>query len=236
MQMFRAVISDMDGTLYDTERISHEGWVRACRELHCDVSREDLLSFRGRPRPVNAERFRSMKGNNGISYSSLREIHDRYFNEYLDQHGVPLKKGLFELFQALRDHGILIGIATGTDRATAESHWRKTGLLPYVEFSVCGMEGGRGKPEPDCYLNAVRRANEAILRRDPGARKLLPAECVVLEDAETGVLSAKAAGCAPIVIPDLTPPTERMREAAYAVVPDLIEAGKVIFRANASAD
>lgn len=226
--IFRAVIMDMDGTLFDTERISQNAWIRAAAETGCGVSREDLLSFRGRTREANAERFRSMKGTEGFDYYALRKIRDAYFAAYIREHGVPLKKGLFSLLNRLQDHGILIGIATGTARETAEKLWAQSGILPYIRFSVCGKEAGAGKPAPDCYQHAVGKAAAVLRRQAPAAPELTAGECAVLEDAETGVLSAAAAGCCPIVIPDLTPPTETMNKLAFAVCGDLDEAAGVI--------
>jgi beta-phosphoglucomutase-like phosphatase (HAD superfamily) len=226
--MFRAVIMDMDGTLFDTERISQEGWCRAAAETGCRVSREDLLSFRGRTREANAERFRSMKGAEGFDYYALRKIRDGYFAAYIREHGVPEKKGLFPLLNRLRERGILIGIATGTARETAEKLWAESGILPYIQFSVCGKEAGAGKPAPDCYQNAVKKGAEVSRRQYPSDPELTAGDCAVLEDAETGVLSAAAAGCRPIVIPDLTPPTDTMQKLAFAVCGDLNEATEVI--------
>lgn len=230
--MFKAVIMDMDGTLYDTERVSQMCWDRACREMHCDVSKEDLLSFRGRPVEANAVRFASMKGTNGIDYYDLRGLRTKYFREYLEKNGVPMKKGLFEFLNRMRDHGIVSGIATGTARDIAERYWADTCVTPYVQFSICGLEGGRGKPEPDCYATAAKEAAKVFARLHPEDAPLSPDDCAVVEDAEAGVISASKAGCHPIVIPDLTPPTELMRKLAYAVCGDLTEAADIILKGN----
>ncbi len=50
----------------------------------------------------------------------------------------------------------------------------------------------------------------------------LPASsCIVLEDSDNGIRAAHAAGVLPIMVPDLKPPAEDVKELAHKIFPDL---------------
>lgn len=66
-----------------------------------------------------------------------------------------------------------------------------------------------GKPAPDIYLAAAKE-----LGLDPG-------ECIALEDSPNGIRSAHAAGCKPVMIPDLSQPDEETKKLLYACCDDL---------------
>ena len=80
--MVKAVVFDMDGVMYDTERLSHKSWLEVCREMGCTIKEEDLLSFRGRPREMNEQQYAHFEGTNGVSYKVLRKGRDRRMQQY----------------------------------------------------------------------------------------------------------------------------------------------------------
>ena len=70
---------------------------------------------------------------------------------------------------------------------------------------------GKGKPEPDIYLTAAKHL------------ELFPDECIALEDAPAGILSAYRAGCHPVFIPDLDEGDIDTREIAEYIAGNLSE-------------
>ena len=60
--MIKAALFDMDGTMFDTERLSVEGWVWGAAQCGCGLTREQVLEFRGRPMKVNAAAFAGWYG------------------------------------------------------------------------------------------------------------------------------------------------------------------------------
>ena len=91
----------------------------------------------------------------------------------------------------------------------------RTGIDGYFDVLVSGDEVSRGKPDPDIFLLAAERLG------------LAPGDCYVLEDSPNGLLAARAAGCTPVMIPDLVPPTPELTEFA-SVYPDLTAFGNAV--------
>jgi HAD superfamily hydrolase (TIGR01509 family) len=138
-----------------------------------------------------------------------------YF-DLIETHGAPVKPGLAELIRFLDDRRIPKAVATSTATGLALHKLSRAGVLNHFEVVVGGDQVARGKPHPEIYLLAASRISQR------------PGDCVVLEDSEPGVLAAAAAGMKPILIPDMRPPSDRSRAAAFAVVPSLSEAVPVI--------
>ena len=81
---------------------------------------------------------------------------------------------------------------------------------------VSGTEIERGKPAPDIFLLAAKEIGIA------------PEECYVFEDSINGIRAGVAAGCRSYMIPDLTEPTDEMREICSGIYEDLDAAWQVI--------
>ena len=75
----------------------------------------------------------------------------------------------------------------------------------------------RGKPHPETFLKAAELLKVTIT-----------SNCWVLEDSYNGIRAAKAAGCLPIMVPDLLKATDEMRELCLAIASDLNEV-RVLF-------
>jgi HAD superfamily hydrolase (TIGR01509 family) len=117
--------------------------------------------------------------------------------------------GARELIGALRDHGVPIGLATNSGREFATRALRSAGVLDCFDAVVSAEEVAHPKPAPDVYLEAAARVGAAD-----------PASCVALEDSETGVAAARAAGMTVVGVPSF--PGLRL-DAANLVVPSLAD-------------
>src|SRR5204862_666624 len=93
---------------------------------------------------------------------------------------------------------------------------RAAKLASWVDHVTTGDQVVNEKPAPHIYTEAARRLGvEAV-------------NCVALEDSDAGVLSASAAGMITVMVPDLKAPSPQARDAAYCVMPSLVEAKRVI--------
>ena len=128
---------------------------------------------------------------------------------------LQLKPGAADLLPALKKAGYRLAVASSSPRDMVLTNLGRTGIDSYFDVVVCGDEVSRGKPDPDIFLLAAERLG------------LLPGDCYVLEDSPNGLLAARAAGCRPVMIPDLVPPAPEFAGFA-SVYPDLTAFGNAI--------
>lgn len=189
--MLQGVLFDMDGLMFDTERLGREGWRYAADQLGVDIPEEVIARMRG----TGVERCRKIFNRSipGGLYDAAHELRLTYAEEQIERHGVPVKPGLEELLEYLRQENIPAVLATSTGRERAERYLKMAGVREYFTAAAYGPEAARPKPAPDIFLAAASAIGAG------------PARCVVLEDSPNGLRAAKAAGCRAIVVPDLTP-------------------------------
>ena len=191
-EMIRGILFDMDGLMFDTEAIGLKGWKKAGEELGIRITDEMVASLRGLGNRERRARFGEMTGRPEL-FDAAQKIRIEYSDSWIREKGVPVKPGLTELLEYLKDKEIPAALATSTEREKAGWYLRLAGVEQYFQASVCGVEAGPSKPAPDVFLKAAAKLG-------------LPAEeCMVLEDSENGLRAAKAAGCTAVVVPDLSP-------------------------------
>lgn len=181
----------MDGLMFDTERIGLQEWLEAGRQLDLPVTEELVAQFRGTGIARCREIFNSRIP--GEFYDRARTIRHDFADIYIRENGLPVKPGLYELLNWLRERKIPAALATSTGREKALAYLKEAGVSEYFTALVFGTEVPNPKPAPDIFLAAAKQLGAA------------PGRCVVLEDSPNGLRAAKAAGCFAIVVPDLTP-------------------------------
>ena len=213
--MIKGIVFDMDGLMFDTERLAVEGWVFAGKQMGLDIAEDIVIRTLG----LNIEdtkRILSSCLGEAFDFSAARKIRVDYVTSYIDDNGIPIKAGLMELLEYLYSNHFKVTIATSTERERAQYYISKAGISKYFDKIVCGDMIKRGKPEPDIYL----RASEAI-----GVDAY---ECLALEDSPLGILSAYRAGMRPVMIPDLLQPNEETNSLLYAKVPSLLDVKELL--------
>lgn len=95
--MIRGVIFDMDGTLFDTERLYTIAWKQVGEEMGYSITTELLNQCRGKTAAIIRGIFEDTFGKE-FRYEEARQRKDEIFMEMLARDGVPKKKGLMELF------------------------------------------------------------------------------------------------------------------------------------------
>lgn len=206
--MVKGVLFDMDGLMFDTERLDMEAWRHAGRTLGFAVDENVLLALRGTSGPSAREKLRQAFGPE-FNYDETRRARLEYSDAWIEAHGMPVKPGLYTLLEELKKRRIPAALATSTSRETAMRYLRTAQVDGFFKAAVCGGEVAHTKPAPDVFCAAAR-----LLGLDP-------AECMVLEDSPNGIRAARAAGCIPVMVPDLTRPDETLRALCAAVVPTL---------------
>lgn len=208
--MIKGIVFDMDGLMFDTERIAMDGWDYAASMMGVVIPREIQIKVLGLTEESSKQLFEEYLGKD-FDFYKAKDLRISYAYSYIEKNGVPLKKGLIELLDYLKANNYTIAVATSTEKEKAEYLIKKAGVYEYFNAVICGNMIKNGKPEPDIYL----KASELI--------GIHPSECLALEDSINGILSADRAGLKPVMIPDIVQPNEEIKKHIYALLPSLLE-------------
>ena len=212
--MVTAVIFDMDGLMFDTERLARDAWRRAMADYGYALPDHVFLRGVGRTLPETCAVFVEALGA-GLPIDDVAEAKERYMREML-RSGPPFKPGLSTLLHGLAELALALAVASSTARTEVERRLVQVSVRHYFTAVVGGDEVATGKPSPDLFLLAAERLG------------VLPESCVVLEDSGPGVVAATAAGMTAVLVPDLVEPSPEVHALAAAVVPSLAEVEAVI--------
>lgn len=206
--MVSGIIFDMDGILIDSERQSNEGWLWAAGQLGVDMPMWLIDSFKGAPAELCCKFFDDYyKG--VIDYWEAKELRTQHVYKIRETEGIPVKKGVKDIFEYIRNNGLKCSVATSTRRESAEKTLHEIGVWDYLDAVVYGDEVEHGKPEPDIFLRAAK------------AIGVNPSEAVVVEDSINGIKAGYAAGMRVVHIPDTIAIDDDIRKLTYMVCDDL---------------
>ncbi len=205
-----AVIFDMDGLLFDTERVALETYREAAAGLAIAAATDDLfITFVGK----NWKLTRSLMAE-ALGPADTERMLEKWppiFRARVDSLGVPQKPGADAILQFVSQRGIPMALATSAGGPKARRQLEGAGLIDHFSAIASGDEVAHGKPAPDLYLLAADRL------------RVTPEACIALEDSEAGVEAASAAGMRVIMVPDLQQPSERIRAMTTRVSLSLID-------------
>lgn len=206
--MVSGIIFDMDGVLIDSERQSNEGWLWAAGQLGVDMPMWLIDSFKGAPAELCCKFFDDYyKG--VIDYWEAKELRTQHVYKIRETEGIPVKKGVKDIFEYIRNYGLKCAVATSTRRESAEKTLHEIGVWDYLDAVVYGDEVEHGKPEPDIFLRAAK------------AIGVNPSEAVVVEDSINGIKAGYAADMRVVHIPDTIAIDDDIRKLTYMVCDDL---------------
>lgn len=206
--MVSGIIFDMDGVLIDSERQSNEGWIWAAGQLGVDMPMWLIDSFKGAPAELCCKFFDDYyKG--VIDYWEAKELRTQHVYKIRETEGIPVKKGVKDIFEYIRNNGLKCAVATSTRRESAEKTLHEIGVWDYLDAVVYGDEVEHGKPEPDIFLRAAK------------AIGVNPSEAVVVEDSINGIKAGYAADMRVVHIPDTIAIDDDIRKLTYMVCADL---------------
>lgn len=203
--MLRGVVFDMDGVVIDSHPLHKRAWKSFFDQVGCQVTDSELeFILDGRKREEILCHFlgrltRQQIANYGAQKDQkLRELHD----------GIHALRGVAEFLKDLSRLRIRIALATSASRGRAKGTLEELGFARYFDEVVTGDEVVAGKPDPSIYRLVAQRLDE-----DP--RNLL-----AVEDAVSGVKSARAAGMRCLGIASASRAHHLLDAGADLVIPD----------------
>ena len=205
----KGAIFDMDGLLFDTEKVFQETWQELAHEngvvLAGDFARE-ISGSSGEHMCKVVEKFFCVSDGSLLSEECMERVRKKLTEN------VPKKPGADEILQYFQREGIIIAVASSSPRTQIESNLKKAEVGKYIDIVVSGKEVAHGKPSPDIFLETVKQIG------------CTPQECYVFEDSENGIKAGFAAGCRTIMVPDLFEPSDTVRSKCTGVYSSLGEA------------
>jgi HAD superfamily hydrolase (TIGR01509 family) len=195
--MIKAVVFDMDGVIFDSEKLYRKHWMITGAEYQIpeDEMRELCNLIAGATKARNEKLMKSRFGED-FDYETFRGKTMGRMDEDIRENGLDLKPGVLELFRYLKEHDYQIALATSTQRERAERNLRNAGIFDDFDEIIYGDMVSNGKPAPDIYLKACE------------ALGVEPEEAIGVEDSLNGVRSSAAAGLYTIMVVDLIQPTK----------------------------
>ncbi len=209
----KAIIFDMDGVMFDTERLYEEAFAMIAKKwgYEYEVTEEFIKSFKGKKKEAIKVMYKTLLDKVSIERTGKEFDADEhikqvleYLDNYIENNGMPIKNGLIELLQYAKINNIKIAIGTSEKFERVQFYLNKANINKDIfDAIICGDMVEKGKPAPDIYLKAC----EKIL--------VNPENAIVCEDAPNGILAAYSAGAKPVMIIDLIEPTDEVKKLLF---------------------
>ena len=187
MKNYKAILFDMDGVLIESEYLMRASAIRALADYGVTAQHDDFLEFTG----MGEDRFvGGVAEKHGLVYKTeMKELAYDYFGQKVKEEAhVPA--GVKEMLEALHGMGLTLAVCSPADLRKVRYNLMAIGVDESI-FStlVTGSDVARKKPFPDIYLEGARRIG------------IEPQDCLVIEDAISGIQAAHAAGMDAVGVP-----------------------------------
>lgn len=210
MKKVKAILFDMDGVIFDTERVYLKEWKQVFSHYGYEMKDEVYISVMGTGRKNVKKVFKERYGDD-LPIEDMYIYKDKLLSEAVDNNEIPLKDGAIDILNYLKAEGYKTALATSAKRDRLEIQLKLADIKDKFDSIVCIDDVGKGKPNPDIFLLAAKNIG------------VEPAECMVIEDSEAGIMAAFNAGMIPIHVKDLKEVSEIIRKHSHRQFNNLLE-------------
>lgn len=211
MNKIEAVVFDMDGLMFDTERLWLNSVKRTNEVYGYNVPEELIIECMGKRKDYIDIKLKEVLGND-FDTVEFRKLNVKYMNEDVEKNGLKIKKGLIELLDFLKLHNIKMAVASSSSYETISKRFKEANLsIEYFECIIGGDMVKEPKPSPQIYLKSCEVLG------------IKPENAIALEDSDYGIMSAHNAGMKAILIPDIKNPAKEILEITYKKLEDLLQ-------------
>lgn len=210
----KAVVFDMDGVIFDTEKLILNGWGFVGEKYQIPKAKETCQKCFGTTNDVSREIFQKEYGME-FEYDWYKEHVRTYFNDCIKKDGIPLKAGVKEILYYLKENDYKIGLASSTRISVVKQELEMASIIHFFDDILGGDVLKRSKPFPDIYLKACENLNVEAQH------------AYAIEDSYNGIRAAYQAGMKAIMVPDMMPPTSEMEQKSHRIYNSLFEVIKM---------
>ena len=184
---YKAILFDMDGVLIESEFLMRHSAIRALADYGIEAKHEDFREFTG----MGEDKFvGGVAEKYGHKYEfAMKELAYDYFGQDVKEMA-EVPAGVKEMLMALHDKGLILAVCSAADLRKVKYNIQAIGVDESIFTAlVTGSDVERKKPFPDIYLEGARRVG------------IDPKDCLVVEDAVSGIQAAHAAGMDAVGVP-----------------------------------
>lgn len=209
----KCCIFDLDGVIVDTVPAHFIAWKTIADELGVPFSEAENEQLKGVSRTSSMKRILAMGGikmeeEEVLTFTNKKnEVYRKIISKMTPHDILP---GVVDFITLLKENNVLL--ALGTSSKNGPSILKAVGMEDVFDVAIDGTHVSHSKPDPEVFLLGAKALN------------VNPADCVVFEDAISGVQAALAGGmkCIGVGQPDIL-------YQAHAVIPDMKNLDLTIF-------
>ncbi len=202
-----AVIFDMDGIIFDSEKTYFDAFFIAAEQHGIEADGDFVHQFAGQSLPTCQLLLKNF-------FNQDLDKTQQFFHDWavarhgiLAENGLPFKSGFLNLFKTVKSTGLPIGLVTSSNRNDMEDNFKRNDSQLLNEFThiVTLDDVEHPKPHPQPYQMMIKELNQA------------PEHCVVIEDSSSGANAAVSAGAKTIMLADHRQPESPLKEKLFHI-------------------
>lgn len=206
----KVIVFDMDGVIFDSESTNLDAWNVVADKYGFERPDIPYRQTIGVKAEFVKEIYCDYYGQD-FPYEKYSAEKSRIFHSKYDGGNLPIKRGAREILAFLKENGYYVALASSTAISKVEMQIKDAELYDYFDRIIGGDMVARSKPEPDIFLKAIEGLG------------VNPADVYVIEDSFNGIRAAFNAGMIPLMVPDMLPPDDEMKQKAAHIFDNLCE-------------
>lgn len=209
MPQLELVIFDMDGLMFDTERIFRFVYKQFGEKAGYIFPESIFKKITG---ASSKEIYKALIYTFGkdFPYKEAISYRDKTEHDIIEKNGIPIKYGLMQLLNFLNENNIKTAVASSSKMASVKYNLKKANIKN-IDFIISGEDIKDSKPKPEIFLRPCEKLSVDTSR------------AIVLEDSINGIKAALNANIKPIWVPDLINIPEELKARIFAKADNLLQ-------------
>ncbi|WP_078544740.1 HAD family hydrolase [Litchfieldia alkalitelluris] len=187
--MYKAVIFDFDGLIFDTESVHTAIYQEMFESHHLEFPFEEWIQNIGTQSDFSIYDLLE-KEIKQIDRAQLKKMNKEKLETRLNL--LKVRPGVEDYLKEAQEMNLKIGLASSSSYKWVSDHLNRLGLLHYFECIKTSDDVAEVKPNPELYLLAAKELG------------VEPRYCIAFEDSANGSLAAKRAGVTCVIVPNET--------------------------------